>query len=108
MRGLAGGGYEEDAGADVTPVSAPPDSPLITLGPLETKSGGDELSDGVQSMDVRWAASLIESVCLSVKSLWAASLPRLLAKRPIGPLPLLIHKKIFNGRILTDKAIQSK
>ncbi|XP_062335665.1 MAP7 domain-containing protein 2 isoform X5 [Osmerus eperlanus] len=52
VRGLAGGGYEEDAGADVTPVPAPPDSPLITLGPLETKSCGDELSDGVQSMDV--------------------------------------------------------
>ena len=30
------------------------ESPIITLGPLESKScGGDELSDGVQSMDVR-------------------------------------------------------
>uniref|UniRef100_A0AAY5LDB8 MAP7 domain containing 2b n=1 Tax=Esox lucius TaxID=8010 RepID=A0AAY5LDB8_ESOLU len=33
--------------------AGPVGSPLITLGPLENKScGGDELSDGVQSMDV--------------------------------------------------------
>lgn len=32
----------------------PADAPIITLGPLENKSCLDELSDGVQSMDVRW------------------------------------------------------
>lgn len=37
---------EEDA-------ATPADPPLITLGPLENKSCVDELSDGVQSMDVR-------------------------------------------------------
>uniref|UniRef100_A0A674D2C9 Uncharacterized protein n=1 Tax=Salmo trutta TaxID=8032 RepID=A0A674D2C9_SALTR len=42
-RGQAGQGRELDQD----------ESPLITLGPLERKScGGDELSDGVQSMDV--------------------------------------------------------
>lgn len=35
---------------DAPPIPAEP--PAITLGPLE-KSGVDELSDGVQSMDVR-------------------------------------------------------
>lgn len=29
------------------------DAPVIMLGPLENKSCVDELSDGVQSMDVR-------------------------------------------------------
>ena len=44
IRGQAGQGRELDQD----------ESPLITLGPLERKScGGDELSDGVQSMDVR-------------------------------------------------------
>lgn len=31
----------------------PADAPVIMLGPLENKSCVDELSDGVQSMDVR-------------------------------------------------------
>lgn len=31
----------------------PADAPVIMLGPLENKSFVDELSDGVQSMDVR-------------------------------------------------------
>lgn len=33
--------------------STPAEPPVITLGPLENKSCVDELSDGVQSMDVR-------------------------------------------------------
>lgn len=37
---------EEEAGS-------PAEVPVITLGSLETKSCVDELSDGVQSMDVR-------------------------------------------------------
>lgn len=37
---------EEEAGS-------PAEAPVITLGSLETKSCVDELSDGVQSMDVR-------------------------------------------------------
>lgn len=37
---------EEDA-------RSPAEAPTITLGSLETKSCLDELSDGVQSMDVR-------------------------------------------------------
>lgn len=37
---------EEDA-------PTPAEAPIITLGPLENKSCLDELSDGVQSMDVR-------------------------------------------------------
>lgn len=41
-----GKALEEDA-------ATPADPPLITLGPLENKSCVDELSDGVQSMDVR-------------------------------------------------------
>lgn len=32
---------------------SPAEAPVITLGSLETKSCVDELSDGVQSMDVR-------------------------------------------------------
>lgn len=38
-----------------TEAVAPPedDAPVIMLGPLENKSCVDELSDGVQSMDVR-------------------------------------------------------
>lgn len=34
-------------------VPTPADAPVIMLGPLEHKSCVDELSDGVQSMDVR-------------------------------------------------------
>lgn len=41
---------EEDA-------RSPAEAPVITLGSLETKSCVDELSDGVQSMDVRWGVS---------------------------------------------------
>lgn len=37
---------EEDA-------ATPAEAPIIMLGPLENKSFVDELSDGVQSMDVR-------------------------------------------------------
>lgn len=37
---------EEDA-------RSPAEGPVITLGSLETKNCVDELSDGVQSMDVR-------------------------------------------------------
>lgn len=37
---------EEDA-------PTPAEAPVILLGPLENKSCVDELSDGVQSMDVR-------------------------------------------------------
>ncbi|XP_029935705.1 MAP7 domain-containing protein 2 [Myripristis murdjan] len=40
-----GGSVEEDA-------PTPAEAPVITLGPLESKSCVDELSDGVQSMDV--------------------------------------------------------
>ena len=38
-------------GEDEAPTHA--EAPNIMLGPLETKSCLDELSDGVQSMDVR-------------------------------------------------------
>lgn len=50
------------AGSDMRPEAAvpseedvptPADAPVIMLGPLEHKSCVDELSDGVQSMDVR-------------------------------------------------------
>lgn len=34
-------------------VPTPAEAPIIMLGPLENKSCVDELSDGVQSMDVR-------------------------------------------------------
>ena len=46
LRPEAGVPSEEDA-------PTPAEAPLIMLGPLENKSFVDELSDGVQSMDVR-------------------------------------------------------
>lgn len=46
MRAEAAVPSEEDA-------PTPADAPVIMLGPLENKSYVDELSDGVQSMDVR-------------------------------------------------------
>lgn len=46
MRAEAAVPLEEDA-------PTPAEAPVITLGPLENKSCVDELSDGVQSMDVR-------------------------------------------------------
>nr|XP_019962033.1 PREDICTED: MAP7 domain-containing protein 2-like isoform X5 [Paralichthys olivaceus] len=45
MRAEAAAALEEDA-------PTPAEAPVITLGPLENKSFVDELSDGVQSMDV--------------------------------------------------------
>ncbi|XP_013883218.1 MAP7 domain-containing protein 2 isoform X2 [Austrofundulus limnaeus] len=45
MKGEAAVASEEDA-------ATPAETPIITLGPLENKSCVDELSDGVQSMDV--------------------------------------------------------
>ncbi len=47
MRAEAAVPSEED-------VPTPAEAPVIMLGPLENKSCVDELSDGVQSMDVRW------------------------------------------------------
>lgn len=47
MRAEAAVGLDEDA-------PTPAEAPVIMLGPLENKSFVDELSDGVQSMDVRW------------------------------------------------------
>ncbi len=46
MRAEAAVTSEED-------VQTPAEAPVIMLGPLENKSCVDELSDGVQSMDVR-------------------------------------------------------
>lgn len=47
MKAEALGASEEDA-------ATPAEAPVITLGPLESRSYVDELSDGVQSMDVRY------------------------------------------------------
>lgn len=69
---------EEEVGVEVQPISAAsgplggavPD-PVISLGPLETKICGDELSDGVQSMDVSPVSrdELDEPISEGVKSL---------------------------------------
>ncbi|XP_047206004.1 ensconsin-like isoform X9 [Girardinichthys multiradiatus] len=42
----------EEAGASEEDAATPAEAPIIMLGPLENKSFVDELSDGVQSMDV--------------------------------------------------------
>lgn len=47
MKAEALGASEEDA-------ATPAEAPIIMLGPLESRSCLDELSDGVQSMDVRY------------------------------------------------------
>lgn len=73
----------------------PPEPPVITLGPLENKSCMDELSDGVQSMDVRWESFFFFSHFCRVHTFISFSFSFSFQDRVQWPSELLLFSVAF-------------